>query len=377
MGDVLFAADGAAPAGRLVQTVYEASFADELSIFDANLRPGPSAWPRPDCGREGGGDGGSGGSGGSGGGGGGGGSLSCPNGTNPGRTYRFYTGTPVLPFGYGLSYTSFDYRLQSPSRAELRATTMRYDGGGQHHNGGQDQDNTAPLSLARLAAALAATDAAGRTFPSPEALAAAAAPPLISFTLRVTNRGAAASDEVVLGFLVPPHAGDGGEPRQSLFGFERVHVPAGASVEVTLTPSPMDFARVDPATGRWVARPGTYVARFGVEATARHGGAYLESDPFAVAIPSSSSSSDAPHDARADGSSATAGEVALPGDAAWTVAGKALYFVLLDRFARSGAAATNTTPCTGDVWCGGDLRGVIDRLDYIRAPPPRGSQPRP
>tara|TARA_B110001452_G_C15117038_1_gene389385 strand:+ start:70 stop:609 length:540 start_codon:yes stop_codon:yes gene_type:complete len=67
--------------------------------------------------------------------------------------------------------------------------------------------------------------------------------------------------------------------------------------------------------------------------------------------------------------------VALPGDAAWTVAGKALYFVLLDRFARSGAAATNTTPCTGDVWCGGDLRGVIDRLDYIRAPPPRGSQP--
>ena len=27
----------------------------------------------------------------------------CPNGTNPGRTYRFYTGRPVLPFGWGLS----------------------------------------------------------------------------------------------------------------------------------------------------------------------------------------------------------------------------------------------------------------------------------
>jgi hypothetical protein len=24
---------------------------------------------------------------------------SCPMGTNPGRTYRFYTGKPVVPFG--------------------------------------------------------------------------------------------------------------------------------------------------------------------------------------------------------------------------------------------------------------------------------------
>lgn len=29
---------------------------------------------------------------------------------NPGRTYRFYTGTPVYEFGYGLSYSRFEYR---------------------------------------------------------------------------------------------------------------------------------------------------------------------------------------------------------------------------------------------------------------------------
>src|SRR6202012_5045530 len=32
-----------------------------------------------------------------------------------GRTYRYFTGKPLFPFGYGLSYTKFEYRDLSVS----------------------------------------------------------------------------------------------------------------------------------------------------------------------------------------------------------------------------------------------------------------------
>ena len=63
------------------------------------MRPGPSAFPRPDCR----------------------GGCGKQNGTNPGRTHRFYAGTPVLPFGYGLSYTTLTYALAASPPA---ATTI-------------------------------------------------------------------------------------------------------------------------------------------------------------------------------------------------------------------------------------------------------------
>ena len=65
-----------------------------MRLHTVAVRPGPSAWPRPDCAGP---------------------AASCPKGTNPGRTHRFYTGKAVVPFGYGLSYTSFKYTLHEAS----------------------------------------------------------------------------------------------------------------------------------------------------------------------------------------------------------------------------------------------------------------------
>ena len=95
VGDVLFGV--VSPAGRMVQTLYPVSFQHQLSIFDMNMRPGPSVYPRPDgqgctpgtktvpcssgtnvgtCTPD----------------------VNCVMGTNPGRTHRFFTGKAVIPF---------------------------------------------------------------------------------------------------------------------------------------------------------------------------------------------------------------------------------------------------------------------------------------
>ena len=39
-----------------------------------------------------------------------------------GRTYRYFTGKPLYPFGHGLSYSRFSYaRLRVPAKAALGA----------------------------------------------------------------------------------------------------------------------------------------------------------------------------------------------------------------------------------------------------------------
>lgn len=223
VGELLFGK--VSPAGRTVQTIYPASYADQISIFDFNMRPGPSPFPRPDCPAP---------------------YNECKMGTNPGRTHRFYTGKPVVPFGYGLSYTTFSYEPMS---------------------------SLTNISLDPLREMLATTSQAGHTFPSVQALKQVA--PLVSYTIKVTNTGKMDADDVVLGFLTPPGAGSNGIPLQTLFGFERVHVRAGESVTVNLYPEMTDFTHtlldgtLTPATGEWTIK-------FGVKETAIHGQGYAE-----------------------------------------------------------------------------------------------------
>ena len=46
--------------------------------------------------------------------------------TPPGRTYRYYTGKPLFPFGYGLSYTKFAYTKLVVSSASIKVCDSMY-----------------------------------------------------------------------------------------------------------------------------------------------------------------------------------------------------------------------------------------------------------
>ncbi|PIN13638.1 Non-reducing end alpha-L-arabinofuranosidase [Handroanthus impetiginosus] len=62
------------PSGRLPMTWYPQSYADKVNMSDMHMRPDPSR-------------------------------------DYPGRTYRFYKGPTVFPFGEGLSYSEFNHQL--------------------------------------------------------------------------------------------------------------------------------------------------------------------------------------------------------------------------------------------------------------------------
>ena len=105
-----------------------------------------------------------------------------------GRTYRYFTGTPLYPFGYGLSYTKFAYSgLAVPAEA-----------------------------------------------------VEAGKPAEIEAT--VTNTGTRAGDEVAELYLKFPDVQ--GAPRIALRGFERVHLEPGASTKLHFALKPRDMSMV-------------------------------------------------------------------------------------------------------------------------------------
>ena len=120
---------------------------------------------------------------------------------------------------------------------------------------------------------LAATAAAGRQFMDMNLLAAAR--PIVSYNITVTNTGKVDADDVVLGFVVPPGAGTNGVPLKQLFGFERVHVPAGQSVNVYLYPEASVFTQVGRAGDR-AAIAGEYAVQFGLRETSTLGMGFAE-----------------------------------------------------------------------------------------------------
>ncbi len=126
-----------------------------------------------------------------------------------GRTYRYFAGKPLYPFGHGLSYTTFDYR------------DLRLD----HDRAGVDDTLTA--------------------------------------TVTVRNSGQRASDEVVQLYL-RPLAPVRERARRELRGFQRVHLAPGESRQLRFEFVPSrDLRHYDEAAGGYAVDPGRYAVEIG------------------------------------------------------------------------------------------------------------------
>ncbi len=125
------------------------------------------------------------------------------------RTYRYFTGTPLYGFGYGLSYTKFAY-------SGLKLSTGRLSAGDS-----------------------------------------------LTAEVTVKNTGKVAGDEVAELYLLPPAEGNGGlSPKQQLEGFQRVMLKPGESRKISFTLSPRQPSEVD-AQGTRAVQPGMYAIAVG------------------------------------------------------------------------------------------------------------------
>jgi beta-glucosidase len=110
------------------------------------------------------------------------------------RTYRYFDGEPLYPFGFGLSYTSFAY-----SNVKVDKDSVPADGS-------------------------------------------------VKVSADVTNTGSMAGDEVVQLYLT--HTGVAGVPIRALQGMERVHLARGAKKMVSFTLQDRALSIVDEAGKR-------------------------------------------------------------------------------------------------------------------------------
>jgi beta-glucosidase len=119
-----------------------------------------------------------------------------------GRTYMYFRGTPLYPFGYGLSYTTFAYSALHASARELTA-----DG-------------------------------------------------LLSVDVEIRNIGARDGEEVVQLYVEYPDS-KVARPQRALKAFQRIEVATGMSRTVRLTVPARELAYWDMSSNGFVVEPGT------------------------------------------------------------------------------------------------------------------------
>ena len=183
----------ASVAGRLPVTQYPASYAEDVSIFDIRLRP-------------------------------------STNGSFPGRTYMWYTGKPVIPFGYGLHYTNFDFQWESTLNASYAISSI--------------------ISSCRgLQSSSGCNDAI----------------PFANVTATVKNVGNYTSDYVGLLFLSSSNAGPVPRPNKTLVSYARLHdIPGSDEQKLNLTLTLGSLARAD-ENGDLTIFPGDYTVTLDID----------------------------------------------------------------------------------------------------------------
>lgn len=167
-----------APAGRLPTTQYPANYIAQVPMTNMSLRPGEN---------------------------------------NPGRTYKWYNGTAVFEFGYGMHYTNFSATAPTMSNCNFTISNLMANCTEQY------KDRCAFTTL----------------------------------DFEVKNTGSVDSDYVALGFLTGSF-GPQPYPKKSLVKYTRLHgVSAGSSQAASLALTLGSLARVDDM-GNTVLYPGDY-----------------------------------------------------------------------------------------------------------------------
>ena len=123
-----------------------------------------------------------------------------------GRTYRYFTQTPLYPFGYGLSYTTFAYQNAKLSKNKIAANES------------------------------------------------------VTLSFDIANTGKMDGDEVAQVYIKTP---DTNGPIKALKAFKRVNVKAGNKQAVSIVLEPTAFQSFNDETQVMEVRPGKYQVMFG------------------------------------------------------------------------------------------------------------------
>ncbi|KAK8814418.1 hypothetical protein WA158_008280 [Blastocystis sp. Blastoise] len=135
----------------------------------------------------------------------------------PGRTYRFFVGEVLFPFGYGLSYSSFSSIYNGNSLSISSPAIMRDIYQHNHMN----------------------------------------CPSILEFEINIINKGPYDGANTILVYTSSPFAGKNGYPIKSLAYYTKVFIKNGETISVPIKLNAFDFANTE-ENGEWMTRLGEW-----------------------------------------------------------------------------------------------------------------------